>query len=166
LAEEIVTKKKVTPVEMAGVTAMVAVIDETRSLFHRMKRAAEETHRDGALTAGKRGVLKSLEHHGPQTVPELARARPVSRQHIQLLVNPLIEEGLVEQVDNPRHRRSKLIRLTPQGLHRVEAIDAKEAEILKRLADQLDVDELWRASETLRKMRLVFEEESRRNSLG
>jgi hypothetical protein len=41
------------------------------------------------MTAGKRGVLKGLDRLGPQTVPQMARARPVSRQHIQTLVNRL-----------------------------------------------------------------------------
>ena len=98
-----------------AVRGMVSLIDETRLLFHHLRRTAESLHRQGEITAGRRGVLESLHREGPRTVPQLARARPVSRQHIQKLVDPLAAEGLVELVDNPRHKRSKLVRLTAAG---------------------------------------------------
>nr|MBA3895819.1 MarR family transcriptional regulator [Sphingomonadaceae bacterium] len=48
-------------------------------------------------------------------VPEIARMRPVSRQRMQRLADELAAEGLVTFIDNPKHRRSKLVRLTPEG---------------------------------------------------
>ena len=90
--------------EVRDALSLLAVIDETQSLFHRLKRAAEELHRDDGLTAGQRAVLKSLQNGGPQTVPELARARPVSRQHIQSLVNPMVRAGWVKLEENPDTR--------------------------------------------------------------
>jgi len=57
------------------------------------------------LSAARRGVLRSLARLGPQTVPQMAGARPVSRQHIQTIVNALAADGLVETIDNPAHKR-------------------------------------------------------------
>jgi len=139
-----------------AVRALTSVIDETRLLFHRLKLTAESLHRQGETTAGRRGVLQSLQREGPRTVPQLARARPVSRQHIQKLVDPLAEEGLVELVDNPRHKRSKLVRLTNAGRRMVSEIDRRERPVLGALATEFDADELERAAAVLAKLRSLL----------
>lgn len=74
--------------------------------------------RGGSVTAwggGLWGLLHSLKTQGPQTVPQLARSRPVARQHIQKLADELAAEGLIEFTENPAHKRSKLLRMTPKG---------------------------------------------------
>jgi DNA-binding MarR family transcriptional regulator len=136
--------------------ALTSVVDETRLLFHRLKLTAEELHRQGEMTAGRRGVLQSLSRQGPQTVPQLARARPVSRQHIQQLVDPLAAEGLVELVDNPKHRRSKLVKLTAAGRRAVVAIERRERPVLEALAERLGVDELEQTAAVLAKLRQLL----------
>lgn len=103
------------------------------------------------FTVSHRAVLESLATHGAQTVPALARARPVARQHIQVLVNDLAEWGLVETRSNPAHKRSPLVALTPLGAKRFDAIRRAESRMLEslrlsmpatklaQLADGLDV---------------------------
>lgn len=139
--------------------ALEAVIDETRSLFHHLKRAAEDAHAPSGLSAGQRGILMGLDRHGPQTVPQMARARPVSRQHIQTLVNPLLEQGLVELKDNPDHKRSKLVRLTNKGGTSVDEIKRREAVIFAALVAHLDPGELERAAAALKQVRRAFQGE-------
>lgn len=75
-----------------------------------------------ASAGGEWGVLRSLVKEGSQTVPEMARARPVSRQHCQTIVNALKAQGLVEFVDNPKHKRSKLVRATKKGRDRFQSM--------------------------------------------
>src|SRR6516225_5867561 len=103
-----------------------------------MKIVVAELHGGGELAAGKRGILKGIEIRGPQTVPQMARARPVSRQHIRASMEPLLAEGLVQYVDNPHHKRSKLVDLTPKGAARLEAINRREDEFFKRLQARFD----------------------------
>lgn len=62
------------------------------------------------------GLMRLLEEQGPLTVPQLARERQVSRQHVQTVVNELLERGWLELVENPSHKRSKLVRFTPLGV--------------------------------------------------
>ncbi|MBD2749093.1 MarR family transcriptional regulator [Microvirga sp. BT688] len=64
---------------------------------------------------GAFGFIRSLALLGPLTVPQIAQMRPTSRQRMQRLADELAAEGLVEFIDNPKHRRSKLVRLTPKG---------------------------------------------------
>jgi DNA-binding MarR family transcriptional regulator len=66
-----------------------------------------------------------LRENGPTTIPELARDRPVSRQHIRQLSQSLVQRGWIEQVPNPLHRRSFLLRLTPGGESALVAMDRR-----------------------------------------
>jgi DNA-binding MarR family transcriptional regulator len=75
-----------------------------------------------ASAGGEWGVLRTLVKEGPQTVPEMARSRPVSRQHCQTICNTLDAQGLVEFIDNPKHKRSKLVRATKKGRDRFQSM--------------------------------------------
>jgi DNA-binding MarR family transcriptional regulator len=126
---------------------------ETVALFHRMKLVVQQLHGGGEMAAGKRGILKGIEIRGPQTIPQMARARPVSRQHIRAVVEPLVAEGLVEYADNPDHKRSKIVRMTPAGLARLEEINRREKKFFARLGAEFDPQKLAEAAETLRALR-------------
>jgi len=113
-------------------------------------------HSDANLTAAARGVLRGLDRIGPQTVPQMARARPVSRQYIQAVVNQLGKRGLVELVPNPAHKRSSLVQLTSKGKKLAEAVAQKEKTFLAELQIDLSEKELLLASSVLRKLRDCF----------
>jgi DNA-binding MarR family transcriptional regulator len=139
------------------IEAVESLIDETRLLFHRMKLAAEQLHDAEEITAGMRGVLFSLDRSGPQTVPQMARARPVSRQHIQMLVNPLVERRCIVLIDNPAHRRSKLVRLTPRGRRLVDRMRKRESRIFGALGSDMSEKQLRSAATVVRSLRESFE---------
>lgn len=120
-----------------------------RSLFHKMGAAVSRLHEGSGITGGMRAVLESVIEGGPQTVPEIARARPVSRQHIQALVNDLLAAGYVEYRDNPAHRRSKLVAPTRQGEAAFAALRARETAALSRLSVALSAEEMARAERAL-----------------
>lgn len=134
-----------------------ALINQTRSLFHRLAAVATLVHRQADMTGGKRGVLMELARGGNRTVPEMARARPVSRQHIQSLVNLLVEDGTVEFLNNPAHKRSRLVSITPQGLTLVEAMIARERRLLSHIDVGLSNSEVEEATRALRAIRTAFE---------
>jgi DNA-binding MarR family transcriptional regulator len=138
------------------VEAMESLIDETRLLFHRMKLVAEQLHGVEGITAGMRGVLFGLDRSGPQTVPQMASARPVSRQHIQMLVNPLVERRYVELVDNPAHKRSKLVRLTPKGRRLVDRMRERESKILGALGSGMSEKQLRSAATVAHSLREIL----------
>src|SRR5579884_1073083 len=95
--------------------SLLALFEEVAALHLRLRAVAHDLHRRPELTAACRGVLQDLMREGARTVPQLARRRSCSRQHVQALVNRLRADGLAELVDNPDHRRSRLVRLTPAG---------------------------------------------------
>ena len=134
-------------------------------LYFRMRRAAEDMMGEGAQSSGRRSVLKSLVNAGPQTVPQMARHRTVSRQHIQKLVNGLLEDGFVELIDNPAHRRSKLVQVTATGREAAEATLQREAEILPELVSGIPIEDLETATRVLEHLKAAFEGERWRRML-
>lgn len=133
--------------------ALVALIEETRLLFHRLAASADALHAELAITAAQRGVLEYLAREGPAAVPQVARDRGVSRQHIQVLVNGLVEAGLLEATENPAHLRSPILALSTRGAARFAELQAAEAVVLERLAARLRLAELTQAGETLAAVR-------------
>lgn len=106
---------------------------EVRKLFHRLKAAAEDLHLSATLPIPQRAILEDLSALGPQTVPQMARSRPVSRQHIQKLVNQLLEQQFVEMIANPAHKTSMLVRLTNRGRKTFEKMKTVEQKALINL---------------------------------
>src|SRR6266542_1186720 len=82
--------------------------------------------------------------HSPATVSDIARRLHLARQSVQRVADVLQREGLCTYRDNPRHRRAKLVELTPAGrsaLTRIEAAqrhwsDALAARIGQRVLRQ------------------------------
>jgi len=118
-------------------------------VFFRMRAAGT---RIGAVTpwgGGLLGMLHGLKTGGPQTVPQIARARPVSRQRIQKLADEMAAEGLVAFADNPAHKRSKLVRLTPKGERAHAELTTAMLTLCEGLAAGLDAGEVAAARKVL-----------------
>lgn len=103
--------------------------------------------------AGTWGLMRTLRTVGAQTVPQIARSRPVARQHIQRMVNELVEQDLVELVDNPAHRRSKLVRLTARGEAVYDELTASLERAAEDLARGMDADDLHTSVRVLKDVR-------------
>jgi len=86
---------------------------------------------------GAFGFMRSLALLGPLTVPQIAQMRPTSRQRMQRLADELAAEGLVEFIDNPKHRRSKLVQLTAKGDARYRAMNLRLMTIASTLGADL-----------------------------
>src|SRR5438093_12343365 len=103
------------------------VVEETIALYHRMRWVSEQVYREEGRSTARRGILRGLVRYGPQTVPALAKARSVSRQHVQEVVDSLFDLGLVVLDHNPAHKRSPLVRATTRGESLVKEMDEIDA---------------------------------------
>lgn len=126
-------------------------------LTYRGAAFLERLHGQGEFTAGRRGILVDLARQGPQTVPQMARSRAVSRQYIQRLVNGLIADGLALLIRNPAHRRSPLVQITPRGSALVEVMQHREAAMFARLPLDASEAELRAAAILLRRIVAAFD---------
>ena len=110
------------------------------------------TARFGQTTA-EWGLLRSLDEKGPMTVAALARSRPVARQWIQRLANQLEKQGLIEFLDNPEHKRAKLMRITPAGTKLLRRIGAAFDNWANEMKKDFDERAMQSTFATLRKLR-------------
>jgi DNA-binding MarR family transcriptional regulator len=138
-----------------------AVVDETIALFHRLRWVAEQIYGEEGRSVARRGILRGLVRYGPQTVPQLARARLVTRQHVQPVVDALARDGLVEIVPNPKHARSRLVRATARGEALVRRFDTIDDRVLAVVGRGLPARDLAVAAAALRALRERFENATR-----
>jgi len=121
--------------------------------YFRLRAAGEKIGATTPAGAGSWGLLRSLAGEGPQTVPQLARARPVTRQHIQTLANELADQGLIEFIDNPAHKRSKLLAVTPTGERRLADVTERIEDAYERISLGMDETEVRAAIKILSELR-------------
>jgi DNA-binding MarR family transcriptional regulator len=62
----------------------------------------------------------------PMSVADIARAWNLTRQSVQRLADALVGDGLLSYEENPHHRRSKLVVLTPIGRQVLDDIEARQ----------------------------------------
>lgn len=126
--------------------AAQSLFEEIRKIDNRLRWLGDTLHPELGLTAAKRSILLTLSREGPQTVPDIARERLVSRQVVQTQINDLIKADLVAPRKNPKHRRSTLIALTPSGRECIRKMLAKEKKLIESTPSNPGFEEM----ETLR----------------
>lgn len=141
------TKERYSRTE-AGAELLAVTILTLQTAF-KLRAAGKRLGLVNPQGGGVWGLLRSLKLNGPQTVPALARARPVARQHIQKLADELADQGLVRFAANPAHRRSQLVALTAAGERLYETLTQKAAKLADELATGMDATKLRHAGEIL-----------------
>ena len=129
------------------------VIWETRRLFQCLASKSNELLQPTGINASMRAVLEFLDKEEPQTVPQMAHARNVSRQHIQNIVNELLDKDLVEVIENPAHKRSSLIQRTKTGVLCFADVKAREAKLFAEMSKSFSQQDLVITAQTLKTMR-------------
>jgi DNA-binding MarR family transcriptional regulator len=132
--------------------AVADLILEVAQFFFRIRAVGQRTGLITSWGGGAFGFLRSLALMGPLTVPQIAQMRPTSRQRMQRLADELAAEGLVEFIDNPDHRRSKLVRLTRKGEARYRDSSARFLAIASSMGAQLAEAEIRKSTAILRQL--------------
>ena len=130
-------------------TKAEALTREVRACFNRLKALGDRLHHDLRVTTAMRAVLETLHQGGDETVPRIARAKSVTRQHIQVIVNDLVEAGLVTTRANPTDQRSPLVAPTRAGRAVFERMRQREKAVLVELAQALPSTQIGSALATL-----------------
>ena len=125
-----------------------------RRLFRAMAQLADRYLRAHGLSAADRAVLEFLHPENELSVPEIATRYQVSRQHVQVTVNALLEDGFLGSRPNPRHKRSPLFTLTRVGRELFSKIRTAEAELLDALFADIPNADIENTRQTLEAMYL------------
>jgi DNA-binding MarR family transcriptional regulator len=123
-----------------------------RRLFRAMAQLADGYLQAHGLAAADRAVLEFLYPDESLSVPEIATRYQVSRQHIQVTVNALLEDGFLMSRPNPRHKRSPLFALTAVGRELFRKIRLAESELLDKLFADIPTDDIECTRRTLEAM--------------
>ena len=108
-------------------------------------RIADADLREIGLAAGQLPVLVSLKKSKALSQAELARIAQVEQPSMAQLLTRMERDGLVERVDDPADKRSRLISLTPLAARRLPKakalMDAHSQQALAGLS-QAETDQL------------------------
>jgi DNA-binding MarR family transcriptional regulator len=145
-------RKGARPIVDSKGEAIAELMLEVAQFFFRIRAVGQKTGLITSWGGGAFGFVRSLALLGPLTVPQIAQMRPTSRQRMQRLADELAAEGLVEFIDNPKHRRSKLVQLTPKGDTRYRELNARFLAIASTMGVGLSEGDIRRTVEMVRRL--------------
>jgi DNA-binding MarR family transcriptional regulator len=140
------------PIVHSKADAVAELILEVGQCFFRIRALGQQTGLITSWGGGAFGFMRSLAVLGPLTVPQIAQMRPTSRQRMQRLADELASDGLVKFVDNPKHRRSKLVQLTRKGDARYRELNARFLVIASNMGVALSEADIRRTTEIVRQL--------------
>jgi len=150
--KEIASARHSSPAIDSKPEAIAELMLEVAQCFFRIRALGQKTGLITSWGGGAFGFMRSLALLGPLTVPQIAQMRPTSRQRMQRLADELASEGLVEFIDNPNHRRSRLVRLTRKGDARYQKLSARLLAIAATMGDDLSEPEIRKTIEIVRRI--------------
>lgn len=108
------------------------------------------------LSSARWQVMGAIDE-GPQTVSGIARRMGLTRQSVQRTVNELARSGIVRMLENPDHKRAKLVDLTPAGRAALDAVTVRQGVWANVAADGIASTRLADAVDLLRELRQRLE---------
>jgi DNA-binding MarR family transcriptional regulator len=145
-------RRRARPIVDSKGEAIAELMLDVAQFFFRIRALGQKAGLITSWGGGAFGFMRSLVLLGPLTVPQIAQMRPTSRQRMQRLADELAAEGLVEFIDNPKHRRSKLVQLTPKGDTRYRELNARFLAIASTLGVGLSEGDVRRTREIVRRL--------------
>ncbi len=139
--------------------ALTELIIEVFRLNGLLLQAGDRLTEPVGLSSARWQVLGVVEH-GPAPVANVARIMGLTRQSVQQTADALARDGFVEYLDNPHHRRAKLIALTPRGREALDHVVESHAEWANRIAPAVSLQRLRAAVTALRQVRERLEQDA------
>jgi len=109
------------------------------------------------LTSARWQVLGVVEH-GPASVAHVARMMGLTRQSVQQTADSLEAEGLIEYVENPHHRRAKLMKMTPKAQKALDYVEQQQADWANGIATKHALQDLQTTLAVLQVLRETLEQ--------
>lgn len=138
--------------------ALTQLILEVFRLNGDLLVAGNRITKPSGQTSARWQVLGAL-RSGPLPVSAIAREMGLARQSVQRTADLLAGDGIVEFVDNPSHRRAKLVRPTYRGQEVLGQISQRQVAWTNALSEALPFGEkrVREALEVLRHLRTEIE---------
>ncbi len=140
------------PIVDRKAAAIADLMLEVAQCFFRIRAVGQKAGLITSWGGGAFGFMRSLALFGPLTVPQIAQMRPTSRQRMQRLADELAAKGLVAFIDNPKHRRSKLVQLTRRGEARYRELNARFLALASTIGVALSEADIRKACRIVRQL--------------
>lgn len=109
--------------------------------------------KDLGLSSARWKVLGALAlSNQPLTVAEIARSMGQTRQGVQRLTDEMEQEGILAYKDNPKHKRAKLVDLTPKGKKIYNKLEQKQIPWANSNSYDMSAKDMQRTLFVLRQM--------------
>ena len=136
----------------AAGAALTALVLETFRLNGRLLAEGDRLARPFHLSSALWQVVGALDE-GPLPVAHIARNMGLRRQSLHRTVDLLVRAGLVELVENPHHRRARLVQLTDRGRTTLDRVNRMQIAWSNDLAAGLSAAEIRAAGSVLQAVR-------------
>jgi DNA-binding MarR family transcriptional regulator len=114
--------------------------------------------KDLGLSSARWKVLGALAlSNNPLTVAEIARSMGQTRQGVQRLTDDMEQEGILAYQDNPRHKRAKLVGLTPKGKKIYSKLEQKQIPWANTNSSNMSAKNMLTTLSVLRQMTQLLE---------
>jgi DNA-binding MarR family transcriptional regulator len=104
------------------------------------------------LTSARWQVLGAIREK-PLPVAQIAREMGLTRQSVQRTANKLEETGFITFLDNPHHKRARLVHLTSRACNILETVDERQIQWANLISKGMPIEELANALNTMRNIR-------------
>jgi DNA-binding MarR family transcriptional regulator len=141
----------------AAGAAFTELVLEVFRLNRLLLDAGDVVAAPAGLNSARWQVLGVVEH-GPVTVPNVARTMGLTRQSVRETADSLARDGLIGFVDNPHHRRARLMQLTAKGRKALDVVVGRHASWANRTAGE--ERSLLRTVAALRELRARLEQDA------
>jgi DNA-binding MarR family transcriptional regulator len=135
-------------VEGAAMTNLILTLFRVNG---RLMRGGDELVRDLGLTSARWQVFGAIRDR-PRTVAQIARHFESTRQGVLWVVSGLLKSGLVELVDNPDHKRAKLVNLTERGREIFDKVVRRQEDWVNSFSGRFSLEEIRTAVSVLEQL--------------
>lgn len=118
------------------------ILQSQKAIFLEMQAAASQAWLDLDLTIAQIKAIFTLATRGPMTVGQVGSELGVGKPTASILVDRLVQIGLVDRTEDSMDRRRAIVHLTPQGEELVAQLRQGRQELLRGALAQMRDEEL------------------------
>ncbi len=107
---------------------------------------------DSKMTVSRWQLLSAVNQLRFPTISSVARAVKNSRQNISVIVNAMVKDGLLVLVDNPQHKKSKILNITQLGFEKLEFYNNQRDILCNHLSNEFEFRDLQNTRTVLQKL--------------
>jgi len=120
--------------------------------FQSVRKRELKNFKGGGLTPAQFGVLEVLYHKGDLRICDIIEKTLSTGGNMTVVIDNLIKDGLIIRYPDPSDGRASLIRISQDGIKRIEEIFPKHIDNLREIFEVLTSEEKLQLISLLKKV--------------